>query len=243
MTPQIQGRSSRSSPSWSAARSPSSTAGPGSSGSCSTSCRSSAACRARSASGSPAATRATATCSACFAASSSRRRCSDARRPSSPLFDPRAGVCPASSLRAEVAGDRLVALEERERVALGVLAAREPADRRDRLLLARVAAGRGDLRERGVDVVGGQVDDRPAAGLVGLVDRADGLLALRHEVLERPFHPGECPAEDAAPEALGPIDVGRGQLEVNDGCHGWSLSGDGRYTRAGPTTRRLRCRC
>ena len=32
--------------------------------------------------------------------------------------------------------------------------------------------------------------------------------------------PCEVPAEDAVPEAFRPIDVVRGQLEVNDGCHG-----------------------
>ena len=38
-------------------------------------------------------------------------------------------------------------------------------------------------------------------------------------------HAAERPAEHAAPEALRPIDVGRGQLEVHDGCHGRSLPG------------------
>ena len=142
----------------------STTAGPGSSGWCSTSCPSSAASPAKSECGWRAATRATATCSACFAASSSRRRCSGARRPSSPCSILRA--CSSLGLRGR--RDRLVALEERERVALGVLAAREPADRRDRLLVVRGAAGLADLREGGVDVLGGEVDDRPAAGVVPL---------------------------------------------------------------------------
>src|SRR4051794_36091569 len=48
--------------------------------------------------------------------------------------------------------DRLVRLEEAERVAFGVLAARKPADVRDRLLVVGRAAELAHLREVCIDV-------------------------------------------------------------------------------------------
>src|ERR1051326_8042475 len=56
--------------------------------------------------------------------------------------------------------DGLVRLEEAERIALGVLAAREPAHVRNRLLVVGLAAELAYLRQVCVDVVAAEVDDR-----------------------------------------------------------------------------------
>src|SRR5262249_239576 len=68
----------------------------------------------------------------------------------------------ALALAAEVAGDGLVRLEGRERVALGALAAREPADRRHPPPPPPPPPRPAYRRQGGVDVVGRHVDDRPA---------------------------------------------------------------------------------
>ncbi len=65
-----------------------------------------------------------------------------------------------------------IVLPEAEGVALGVLAAREPAVCRYRLLVAGGAAELAHLRCRGFDVVGREIDDRAGAG--GVRRREDG---------------------------------------------------------------------
>src|SRR5437867_13017092 len=103
--------------------------------------------------------------------------------------------------------DRLVRLEEAERVAFGVLASREPADVRDRLLLLGLAAEVPHLRQVGVDVVALEVNDRAVlAGLLG-VDSAAPAVVLEHPVVQ-PLHAGalDRPAAEALPELLAAID-------------------------------------
>src|SRR5205085_11191560 len=99
-------------------------------------------------------------------------------------------------------GDGLVALEEVEGVPVRVLAAREPADAENRLLVVRLAAELPHLRELRVDVVGLEVDDRALARVLAGVDRASRL-ALEDPIVD-PGHPGigELPAEELAVEAL-----------------------------------------
>src|SRR3954471_5948428 len=110
----------------------------------------------------------------------------------------------------------LVALVERELVALTVLAAREPADLRYRLLLFRLAAELADLREIAVDVVAAEVDARPRHAFHA-VDAAALAVFLPHQVL----HAGharivDLPAADAFPELLAPLEILRRKLEVHD---------------------------
>src|SRR5207245_11675015 len=57
--------------------------------------------------------------------------------------------------------DARIVLKERELVALGVDASREPALGRDCHLVVGFAAKLADLGDRGVDVVGVEVHDRP----------------------------------------------------------------------------------
>src|SRR3954463_52206 len=110
----------------------------------------------------------------------------------------------------------LVALEEGEVVPLAVLAAREPADLRNRLLLLRLAAELAHLREIAVDVVAAEVDARPRHSFHA-VDAAALAVLLPHQVL----HAGharivDLPAADAFPEPLAPLDILRRKLEVYD---------------------------
>src|SRR6266545_829738 len=85
--------------------------------------------------------------------------------------------------------DRLVRLEEAERIAFGVLAACEPADGRDRLLVLGLAAELTDLRQVGVDVVAAEVDDRALLAFLLRVDRATPAVVLEHAVVD-PLHAG-----------------------------------------------------
>jgi gamma-glutamylputrescine oxidase len=91
----------------------------------------------------------------------------------------------------------LIGLEERKAVAFGVHAAREPADGRDRLLVVGRPSELARLRDRGVDVRGAEVDDRPGAGGVGIrVDRPARLIPVQHVVLDRTVPRLELPAEE-----------------------------------------------
>src|SRR2546421_5068526 len=72
---------------------------------------------------------------------------------------------------------RRVGLPQRERIALGVRACREPTLGRNRHLLVGLPAQLAGLADRRVDVVGVEVDDR--ALFVGLCkDSDDGLSAV-----------------------------------------------------------------
>src|SRR6266542_4906369 len=111
----------------------------------------------------------------------------------------------------------LVRLEEAERIALGVLAAREPADARDRLLVLGLASELAHLRQVGVDVVAAEVDNRALLAFLLRVDRAAPAVVLEHAVVD-PLHAGsfDRPAAQAFPELLAPVGVLRRELDVHD---------------------------
>src|SRR3954453_411992 len=110
----------------------------------------------------------------------------------------------------------LVALEEGEVVPLAVLAAREPADLRNRLLLLRLAAELAHLREIAVDVVAAEVDARPRHSFHA-VDAAALAVLLPHQVLHA-GHAGivDLPAAYALPELPAALEILRGKLEVHN---------------------------
>src|SRR5712691_8085563 len=136
--------------------------------------------------------------------------------------------------------DRLVALEEAERVSLRVLAPREPADARDRLLVVRLAAELAYPCDVRVDVAGAEVDDEAAAARLAGVHGAAGL-SLEHPVVD-PRHAGvlELPAEERAVELCRAVGVLRRHLDVHDlSGHSASFRGSaGRsYTLPAPRPR------
>src|SRR2546421_1181163 len=116
---------------------------------------------------------------------------------------------------------RLVALPEAERVPFGVAAPGEPAVTLHRQLLLGLAAELAHLGDRGVDVLGVEIDAKRA-----LLVRPDDRAAL---VLGGPEHPvvhlrrhrsPDLPAEDAAPESLRAVRVCRVDLDVHElACH------------------------
>src|SRR6266536_257889 len=134
--------------------------------------------------------------------------------PPMPHAATRATANAVTSLRRR---DRFVRLEEAERIALGVLAAREPADARDRLLVLGLASELAHLRQVGVDVVAAEVDNRSLLAFLLRVDRAAPAVVLEHAVVD-PLHAGalDRPASDAFPELLGPVGVLPGELDVHD---------------------------
>src|SRR5438067_9645315 len=128
----------------------------------------------------------------------------------------RAGFAGAAALtRARVA------LPEVEGVPLAVLARCEPAVRRNRRLLAGLAAELAHLRDRRLDVRCVEVEVRVTALLRAHQRSACFVADLRHAVLELLRHRRpELPSEDAAPELLRPLDIGCRDLDVNDiSCH------------------------
>jgi hypothetical protein len=87
---------------------------------------------------------------------------------------------------------------------------------RHRLLVIRLAAELAHLSDRRVDVRHVEVD----LGVPGLARhqcRAAPVADLGHAVVEVRHHaPAERPPEDAFPEALRAVDVGCGDLVMND---------------------------
>src|SRR3954465_10428985 len=83
--------------------------------------------------------------------------------------------------------DGLVRLEEAERIALGVLAAREPADVRNRLLVLGLAPKLADLPQGAPAVVAAQVDHGALLVLLVRVHRAAPAVVLEHAVVD-PLH-------------------------------------------------------
>src|SRR5204863_3592146 len=109
----------------------------------------------------------------------------------------------------------LVALEERERVALGVRAAGKPADPWDRLFVLGGATEFAHLTERLVDVAGAEVDHRRGLALLCRIDRTAGLVPVEHAVLDRALELAVLPAEQGRPELLRAAAVLGRQLEVH----------------------------
>src|SRR6185503_13286607 len=108
-----------------------------------------------------------------------------------------------------------------ERVPFGVLAAGEPAVARHRLLVLRLAAELAHLADRGVDVLGVEVDAEGTL-LVRPDDRAALILGgLEHPIVHlRRHRRPDLPAEDAAPESLRAVGVLRPDLDVYElACH------------------------
>src|SRR4051812_19631328 len=161
--------------------------------------------------------------------------------PPIPPATTRATASAVMSLRRR---DRFVRLEEAERIAFAVLAMREPADVRDRLLVLRFAAELPDLRQVGLDVLGVEVDDRPPLVALLRVDRAAPAVLLEHAVIE-PLHPGvaDRPAGEGLPEPLRAVGVLRGKLDVHDLLgHRASFSAHAIRSRDGQSNRSLRRR-
>src|SRR5262249_20185887 len=143
------------------------------------------------------------------------RRALPSRRPGLRRQAPRrsrAGLRPPSRGRR---WNGLVPLEQAERIAFGVLAAREPADPGDRLLVVRLSAVLAHLREIAVDVVAAVVDDRPA--LAQLPVHGAARIALLEPPIVDPGHPRalDRPAADSLPEPLGTIRILCRELDVN----------------------------
>src|SRR5438105_5139236 len=111
--------------------------------------------------------------------------------------------------------DGLVALEERERVAFGIGAAGEPADRRDRLLVLRLPAQLTHSGNGLLDVTSAEVDDRSLLAILRGEDRPAGLVPVEHVVLDRPAPLVELPAEERRPECLRAPAVLSRKLEVH----------------------------
>src|SRR5262245_31626156 len=122
---------------------------------------------------------------------------------------PRRGARGPSSLARVRRGDGAVALEEAERVALGIVAPCVPADPRHGLPVARGPAELADARDVGPDVVAVEVDERPRARVVALVDAAAGL-AVEH-VVRGALDPLHLGVEQRAPERAGARAVGGGE--------------------------------
>src|SRR5438067_1531742 len=134
-----------------------------------------------------------------------------------PPIPPAATSATANAVTLLRRGNRFVGLEEAEGIALGVLAAREPADVRDRHLLARVAAELAHFRQVGVDVVAPEVDGGAPLVIHLRVDGAAPAVVLEHPVVHS-LHAGtlDRPASEAFPELLAAIDVLRRKLHVHD---------------------------
>src|SRR3954454_11784115 len=113
--------------------------------------------------------------------------------------------------------DRLVALEQAEAVALRVLAAGEPPDAGNRLLVVALAAELPHLGEIGVDVVAAEID-RGAGGAFHLrEDRAAPAVLLEHPVVDaRHARVPDRPTADGLPELLCAVGVLRRKLDVYD---------------------------
>src|SRR5438045_3590132 len=104
-----------------------------------------------------------------------------------PAIPPARTIPTASAVKLLRRCGGLVRLEEAEAIPLGVLAAREPADVRDRLLGLRFAAEVAHLCQVGVDVLAVEVDDRALLALHLRVDRAAPLalvFLLEHPVVQ-----------------------------------------------------------
>src|SRR5262249_15579965 len=118
----------------------------------------------------------------------------------------------------------LVALEQAEDVPLAVLAASEPADARDRLLVLGLAAELLDLGDVRVDVVAAEVERRPRHAFHA-VDAAALIAFLPHQVLHA-AHAGvlDLPAADHFPELPPALEILRRELDVHDSfTHGHLL--------------------
>src|SRR5713226_1994695 len=146
--------------------------------------------------------------------------------------------------------DGLVGLEEGERIAFGVLAASEPADVRDRLLVLRLTAELTHLRQVGVNVVGPEVEDGTLHAAVARVHRAAPAVVLEHPIIHS-RHPRvlDRPAAQPLPELLAPVRVLGGELDVHNllahalppffaqaipSAHGQSICAVRRSAGAGP---------
>src|SRR4029450_5881567 len=101
-----------------------------------------------------------------------------------PPMAPAATSATANAVKLPRRRGRLVRLVEAERIAFGVLAAREPADVRDRVLVLGLAAQLAHLRDVGVDVLAREVDDGALLAFLAWVHRAAPAVVLEHPVVE-----------------------------------------------------------
>src|SRR5688572_20376775 len=120
---------------------------------------------------------------------------------------PRAASPPNATkgLAVAASGDGAVRLVEREGVAFGVLAAREPTNLRDRLLVVGLPAPVADLRDARVDVAGVEVDDWPTLARLLRIHGSHRLDAIGHVVLHRPLVVSELPIENVLVELPCPL--------------------------------------
>src|SRR5580765_7586572 len=134
-----------------------------------------------------------------------------------PPIPPAATRATASAVTSLWRRDRLVRLEEAERISLAVLAACEPADVRDRLLVVGLAAELPHLREVRVDVLGVEVDDGALLAFLLGIDGTAPAVLLEHAVVNA-LHAGvaDRPTGEALPELRCAVCVPRRELDVHD---------------------------